>query len=366
MFRGCIRPAKRIDSRPVRVETFAMQSTWREVAATAQAAEDLGFDCFASPEIANDPFIPLAVAALATKRIQLRTAIAVAFPRSPMVVANLGWDLQVNSGGRFTLGLGTQVKGHNERRFSVPWPEQPARQLREYVEALRAIWRCWETQAPLDYEGRYYRFTLMTPEFSPPPSGLPPVPIYIAAVRPAMMRLAGNLCDGVRLHGFCTRRYLAEVAVPSIEQGLQRRDRARGDFEICGGGFVVTGKDEAAVARAFKMIRYRIAFYGSTRTYLPVLSLHGWDDLGAKLHRLSKEGRWTEMAAAVPDDVVHAFAAVAPYADLPAAIAERFGELSDSIELGFPEDVPAGPAREMLQDIRRIPARFAQQPPRWE
>src|SRR5262249_22624216 len=153
-------------------------------------------------------------------------------------------------------------------------------------------WRTWETGAPLAYEGEHYRFTLMTPEFSPPPSGLPPVPVYIAAVRPAMIRLAGRVCDGVRLHGFCTRRYLTEVALPSLEAGLARAGRDRRHFEVCGGGFVATGRDEAEVARAVETIRYRIAFYGSTRTYLPVLSLHGWDDLGAELHMLSKQGRW--------------------------------------------------------------------------
>jgi probable F420-dependent oxidoreductase len=255
------------------------------------------------------------------------------------------------------LGLGTQVKGHNERRFSVPWAS-PAERLREYIESLRAIWRCWEKREPLHYEGEHYRFTLMTPEFSPPPSGLPPVPIYIAAVRPAMMRLAGRVCDGVRLHGFCTRRYLEEVALPNLEKGLARSGRPRETFEVCGGGFIATGKDDQAVARAVEGIRYRIAFYGSTRTYLPVLSLHGWDDLGAELHRLSKEGKWGEMAAAVPDDVLHAFTAVARYDGLSRAIEQRFGGLSDSIELGTLGSASPGETAELLQDIRRIPARF--------
>lgn len=341
----------------MRVEAFSLGSDWRAAAAAAKRAEELGFDYFAAPEIESDPFIPLAVAALSTERIGLRTAIAVAFPRSPMVVAEIGWGLQVNSRGRFTLGLGTQVKGHNERRFSVPWAE-PAKRLREYVESLRAIWRCWEKGERLAYEGDHYRFTLMTPEFSPPPSGLPRVPVYIAAVRPSMLRVAGRVSDGVRLHGFCTRRYLVEVALPNLEAGLARAGKPRPHFQICGGGFIATGKDEATVARMVEMIRYRIAFYGSTRTYSPVLSLHGWDDLGAKLHRLSKEGRWQEMAAQVPDDVVHEFTVAATYDRLPRAIEDRFGGLSDSVELGFPDGIPAGEARELLQDIRRIPARF--------
>ena len=341
----------------MRVEAFAVNETWGEVVAAAGRAEAMGFDYFALPEIASDPFLPLAPVALATRRIGLRTAIAVAFPRSPMVTAQIAWALQVNSRGRFTLGLGTQVKGHNERRFSVPWVE-PAKRLREYVESLRAIWRCWEHGEPLHYEGEHYRFSLMTPEFSPGPSRLPPVPIYVAAVRPTMIRLAARVCDGVRLHGFCTKRYLTEVAMPAIEAGLARAGRPRRHFEVCGGGFVATGRDAETVARVAETIRYRIAFYGSTRTYLPVLSLHGWDDLGATLHRLSKEGRWHEMAAQVTDDVLHAFTAVAPYAGLKKAIAERFGGATDSIELGLPQDVSPDEARELLQDVRSIPAAF--------
>jgi probable F420-dependent oxidoreductase len=341
----------------MRIEAFGMQPRWSEVGPAAKRAEDLGYDSFASAEITNDPFIPLAFAAQATTRIRLRTAIAVAFPRSPMVVANLGWDLQVNSGGRFVLGLGTQVKGHNERRFSVAWTS-PADRLREYIESLRANWRCWEKREPLNYEGEHYRFTLMTPEFSPPPSGLPPVPIYVAAVRPAMMRLAGRVCDGVRLHGFCTRRYLEEVALPNLEKGWGRVGRPRASFEVCGGGFIATGKDDAAVQRAVEGIRYRIAFYGSTRTYLPVLSLHGWDDLGAELHRLSKEGKWDQMSAVVPDEVVHEFAAVARHDGLRKAIEKRFGGLTDSLELGTLSAGSPGETAELLQDIRRIPSRF--------
>jgi len=349
----------------MRIETFCPQTNWRDVVVAARAAEVAGFDCFDSPEVAGDPFAPLVLAALNTERIGLRTAIAVAFPRSPMVVANIAWDLQVNSGGRFTLGLGTQVKGHNERRFSVRWTA-PGPRLREYVESLRAIWRCWELREPLNYVGEHYRFTLMTPEFSPPPSGLPPVPVYIAAVRPAMMRLAGTVCDGVRLHGFCTRRYLAEVALPELEAGLARARRPREQFEICGGGFIATGPDEATVARNLEALRYRVAFYGSTRTYGPVLSLHGWDDLSAKLHRLSKEGRWGEMAAAVPDEVLREFTAAAPFTKLGEAIEQRFGGLSDTVEIGFPPGTPAEQVREVLQDVRRIPARFTGYRAAWD
>jgi probable F420-dependent oxidoreductase len=348
----------------MQVQTTIPHADWRAIADAARAAEAAGFDGVTTSEIANDLFIPLAFAALATERIQLATAIAVAFPRSPMVVANLGWDLQLNSRGRFCLGLGTQVKGHNERRFSVSWTS-PVPRLREYVESLRAIWRCWEQRTPLLYEGEHYRFTLMTPEFSPPPSGLPPIPIAIAAVGPDMMRLAGRVCDGVRLHGFCTRRYLEEVALPQVHAGLARGGRSRESFEVWGGGFVATGKDDAAVAKMMDWVRYRIGFYGSTRTYAGVLSLHGLDDLAAKLHRMSKEGKWSEMAAQVPDDVVREFAAVGTYDRIAGEIEKRFGGLSDAIALAFPDGTPAGLARDIVSDVQRIPTAFRGFPRSW-
>ena len=348
----------------MRVETGIPMSDWRSIAAAAQRAEAIGFDGITMPEIANDPFMPLAFAALATERIQLGTAIAVAFARSPMMVANTAWDLQLNSRGRFGLGLGPQVKGHNERRFSVPW-SAPVPRLREYIESLRAIWRCWELGESLSYEGEHYRFTLMTPEFSPPASGLPPIPVTIAAVGQDMLRLAGRVCDGVRLHGFCTRRYLEEVALPRVQDGLERGGRDRKHFEVWGGGFIATGRDADEVAKQFEWCRYRIAFYGSTRSYSPVLTLHGWDDLAAKLHEMSKRGQWKQMAAQVPDEVVHEFTATAPYSELKQAVEKRFGGLVDSIAFGVPDDVPTGLARELVDDLRAIPQTFQGFPTKW-
>lgn len=348
----------------MRVETTIPHGDWRAIPAAARAAEAAGFDAIMTSEIQHDLFTPLAFAAIATERIELGTAIAVCFPRSPMVVANLAFDLQTNSAGRFVLGLGTQVKGHNERRFSVPWGP-PVPRLREYVESLRAIWRCWERQEPLRYEGEHYRFTLMTPEFAPPPSGQPPIPVMIAAVGPDMMRLAGRVCDGVRLHGFCTRRYLEEVALPNVHAGLERSGRARESFQVWGGGFVATGPDTDAMRRQMEGIRYRLAFYGSTRTYSPVLDLHGWHDLSLKLHRMSKEGRWNEMAAEVPDEVVHEFAACATYRDLAPVMEKRFGGLSDAIAIGFPDGTPPGVLREVLQEVQRVPSLFRAFPKRW-
>ncbi len=341
----------------MRVVTVMPLDSWRQVAPAAQAAEAAGFDGLNSAEIAHDPFIPLALAALATERIQLSTGITVAFPRSPRVIAQLAWALQAESGGRFVLGLGSQVKGHIERRFSVPWT-QPVARMREYIEALRAIWQSWEQGVPLHYEGEHYRFTLMTPEFSPRPTGLGPVPVCIAAVGPDMLRMAGRVCDGVRLHGFCTRRYLEEICAARIEEGLAKSGRERARFEVSGGGFIATGRDEDALRRSVDEVRYRIAFYGSTRTYARVLTLHGLDELAARLHRLSVQGKWSEMAREVSDDVVQLFAAVGTYPNIAGAIEQRLGGFADVVWMDFPKATPDGLKRELIQDIQRIPSPF--------
>ena len=331
---------------------------WREAAAAARAAEAAGYDAVMTVELGHDVFAPLAVAALATSRVELTPSIAVAFPRSPTVTASQAWDLQANSKGRFVLGLGSQVKGHNERRFGIAW-SPPAPRLREYVEALRAIWRCWERGSPLDFRGAHYTLTLMTPEFSPKPTGLPPIPVVISAVGEAMLRVAGRVCDGVRLHPLCSRRYLEEVCLPRIEEGMRRSGRSRAHFDVHGGGFVATGPDSGTLAEAMDSVRRRIGFYGSTRTYSPILALHGLEELGAKLHALSVQGRWDEMARAVPDDVVRIFAACGTYSEIADAIAARFAGAADSIDVSFPQGAPAGLKRELLADIRRIPHAFS-------
>ena len=341
----------------MRVFATLPMKDWREAGPAAQAAEAAGFDAVMSIELGHDPFTPLAFAAMATERVELTTSIAVAFPRSPTVLAMQAWDLQANSGGRFVLGLGSQVKGHNERRFGIAW-SPPAPRMRDYVRALRAIWRCWETGERLRYEGEHYRLTLMTPEFSPEPTGLPMVPVAIAAVGPAMLRVAGEVADGVRLHPLCSRRYLEEVCLPKIEEGMRRSGRRREHFDVHGGGFVATGPDDAAVAKAMDWVRYRVAFYGSTRTYMPILALHGLEELGLKLHDMSVQGRWSEMAAEVPDEVVRIFAACGTYDAIAGAIERRFGGAADSIDLNFPPGTEPGLMRELVADIRRIPHAF--------
>jgi probable F420-dependent oxidoreductase len=342
----------------MRVFTSLPAGRWDGAGRLAAAAETDGFDALATVELGHDPFAPLAFAALATSRIELTTSVAVAFPRSPTVIAAQAWDLQANSGGRFVLGLGSQVKGHNQRRFGIAW-SPPAPRLRDYIGALRAIWRRWETGAMLDYRSEHYRLNLMPPDFSPAPTGLPPVPVTIAAVGQAMLRVAGEVADGVRLHPLCSLRYLDEVCLPQIHEGMRRGGRDRAQFEVHGGGFVATGADDEAVAVAVGRVRRRVAFYASTRTYLPILSLHGLDELGLKLHRLSVAGRWEEMAVEVSDDVVQLFAAFGTYREIAAAIERRFGGLADAIDLDFPDTAPPGLRRELVSDIRRIPQQFA-------
>ncbi len=341
----------------MRVFTRLPMRNWHETRQAAREAEAAGFDAVMTVELGHDVFAPLAVAAMATERVELTPSVAVAFPRSPTVLASQAWDLQANSHGRFVLGLGSQVKGHNERRFGIPWTA-PAPRLRDYVRALRAIWRCWESGEKLDFHSEHYTLTLMTPDFSPEPTGLPMVPVTIAAVGEAMLRMAGQVADGVRLHPLCSRRYLEEVCLPQIAVGMGRGGRTRKNFDVHGGGFIATGPDEASVTAATNAVRRRIGFYGSTRTYMPILALHGLQDLSLKLHRMSVQGRWDEMAAEVPEDVVRIFAACGSYAEIAGAIGQRYGGVADSLDLDFPPDTPPGLRRELLADIRRIPHQF--------
>ena len=341
----------------MRVFTRLPMHDWRATQQAARDAESAGFDSVMTVELGHDPFAPLAFAALATNRVELTPSVAVAFPRSPTVLASQAWDIHANSRGRFVLGLGSQVKGHNERRFGIEW-SAPAPRLRDYVRALRAVWRCWETRGKLDFHSEHYTLTLMTPDFSPEPTGLPMLPVTIAAVGEAMLRVSGQVADGVRLHPLCSRRYLEQICLPQIATGRTRGGRPREHFDVHGGGFVVTGPDEATVAAGMEIARRRIGFYGSTRTYMPILALHGLEDLGLKLHRMSVAGQWSDMAAQVSDDAVHIFAACGTYAEIAAAIEQRYGGAADSIDLEFPSDAPPGLRREVLSDIQRIPHVF--------
>ncbi len=341
----------------MRLVTGVPNEDLNKVPDSIQRSEAAGYDMVTTQENRHDPFLPLAVAAVSSQRIELATSISIAFARSPMVFANLGWDLQKASAGRFVLGLGSQVKGHNERRFSVPW-SAPAPRLKECVLAIRAIWDCWSKGEKLDFHGEHYTFSLMTPNFTPESMAPPPPPITIAAVGPAMMRVAGEVCDGARLHAFCTRKYLEEVALPRLDKALTASGRSRGNFEISGGGFVATGATDEAVARAFEWIRVRVGFYGSTRAYWPVFAAHGLEDLGEKLNHMSKAGQWDAMAAEVSDDVVNLFAAVGRHDQLAAAMTDRFGGLVDTVGAGTPVDEPGGLPPDLIKDIQSISTPF--------
>ena len=341
----------------MRVFTTLPQEDLRKVGAAGKGIEAEGYDGVASMENKHDPFLALAVAGTATERIELHTSVAIAFARTPMAVANVGWDLAGATGGRFVIGLGSQVRAHNERRFSVTWTP-PAPRMREYVQALRAIWRCWKTGERPSYEGQHYRFTLMTPNFAPEPIEAPPPPVMIAAVGPAMLKVAAEECDGVKLHGFCTRKYIEDVVMPRLAEGLAKAGRGRENYEISGGGFLATGPDDATVARMFEWVRERVAFYGSTQAYWPVLALHGLEELGQKLNAMTRQGKWNEMAKEIPDDVVYLFAAVGRYDQIVKAIEQRFGGLTDALNARANVAQPGHLPRDLIQDIRRVPHTF--------
>lgn len=341
----------------MRVSTVLPVRDWRACGSAAQAAEADGFDCVQSNELRHDPFAPLAFAALATRRVALATSVAIAFPRSPMIVANHAWDLARHSNGRFVLGLGSQVKAHNERRFSVPWIA-PAARLGEYVQALRAIWRNWETGAKLDFRGKYYSFTLMTPEFSPGPQGLPMPPVAMAAVGPVMLKTAARVAESVRLHSFATRKYLEEAVRPMLETELIASGKSFAHFEVTGGGFIATGPDDKAVKAAAEKVRARVAFYGSTPAYRSVFEAHGIGDLGARLNEKAREGKWSEMAALVSDMVLDLFVARAPYEGIAEAIARRFGGVVDTVTLEFLPPDDAATRRRVIEAVQKIPHAF--------
>lgn len=292
----------------------------------AHEMEAAGYDGLWTAETSHDPFFPLLLAAQGTERAELGTGIAVAFARNPMILANIGYDLQSYSKGRFILGLGSQIEAHITRRFSMPW-SQPAARMRELIVATRAIWEAWNTGTKLDFRGDFYTHTLMTPFFDPGPNPYGVPKVFLAAVGEKMTEVAGEVCDGILCHGFTTEQYLRERTIPALERGLARQGRALADFERSLPCFVVTGTTDEEWAASERGVREQIAFYGSTPAYRPVLELHGWGDLQPELNRLSKEGKWKEMGTLIDDEILRTFAVVAEPAQLAAGIKERFGDL---------------------------------------
>jgi probable F420-dependent oxidoreductase len=319
----------------MRVDGTVMTARPEEMPAAARELEELGYDGVFTAETSHDPFLPITLAALETERIELGTGIAVAFARNPMSTAVIANDLQLYTEGRFILGLGSQIKPHIEKRFSMPW-SHPADRMREFILAMRAIWATWNEGEKLDFRGDFYRHTLMTPFFNPGPNPYGTPKVFLAAVGERMTEVAGEAADGILLHGFTTERYVREVTLPALERGWARTRKQRGDFELSGPMFVVTGTNDEEYEAARRGTKQQIAFYGSTPAYRGVLELHGWGDLQDELNRLSKQGEWEQMGELVDDEVLATFAVTGEPEEIPAKLLERYGDIVDRVSFYAP------------------------------
>jgi len=321
------------------------------IAAAARSAEETGYDGVWSAETGHDPFLPLAIAAASTEHLELGTGIAVAFARNPMNLAMMANDIHGLSRGRFILGMGSQIKPHITKRYSMPW-SHPAPRMRELILAIRAIWECWATGGKLEFRGEFYTHTLMTPFFNPGPNPFGNPRILLAAVGPLMTEVAGEAGDGLLVHGFTTERYLREVSLPALERGAAKAGKTRADLTVSYPGFVVTGANEADMAEAARAVKAQIAFYGSTPAYRGVLELHGWGDLHPELNTLSKRGEWVKMGELIDDEVLDAFAVVAPLDEVPARVLARYGDVVDRFSFYAPYRVEPGQWRAVLEGFR--------------
>jgi probable F420-dependent oxidoreductase len=321
------------------------------IAEAARLAEHDGYDGVWSTETSHDPFLPIAIGATATEKLEFGTGIAVAFARNPMNLAVVANDLQHLTKGRFMLGLGSQIKAHVTKRFSMPW-SHPAPRMRELILAIRAIWATWETGEKLDFRGEFYTHTLMTPFFVPEkhPYGNPK--ILLAAVGELMTEVAGEVGDGLLVHGFSTERYIREVTLPALERGAAKAGKSRADLTVSYPGFVVTGATEADVAAASQAVRQQIAFYGSTPAYRPVLELHGWGDLQTDLNTLSKRGEWVKMGELIDDEVLEAFAVVCPIDQVADQVKARVGDIVDRFGFYTPYKMKPDEWRSILAGFR--------------
>ena len=296
--------------------------------AQARRLESLGYHGAITAETAHDPFFPLLLAAQETEKIELMTSIAVAFSRTPMNLANIGHDLNSFSKGRFILGLGSQIRPHITKRFSMPW-SKPAARMREFISAMRAIWDCWHNGTPLTFQGEFYTHSLMTPMFTPTDTQYGAPKVFLAAVGPLMTEVAGEVADGVLMHAFTTEKYFREVTLPAVEKGLAKAGRSRDDFQVSYPGFFVTGRTEEEFNASKLATCKQIAFYGSTPAYAPVLGVHGWGDLQPELNRLSKQGKWDEMGTLITDEILDQFAIVGEPDEIPGRFKARWGGLVD-------------------------------------
>jgi probable F420-dependent oxidoreductase len=302
----------------------------KEIPAIAEAAQEIGFDALWTQETQHDPFLPCTLIAEHSATLNFGTAIAVSFSRSPANLAYTAWDLAAQSGGRFILGLGTQVKAHIERRFGMTWPESVTGQLREQIQVIRAFWDTWQNGTKLNFRGEYYKATLMSPFFNPGAIEHPNIPIYIAGVNAGLARLAGELCEGFHAHPFNSPRYMKEVILPAIEEGLQKSGRKRGDLAVSMTPFVATSPEEEAFARM------QIAFYASTPSYHAVMDLYGWSETAQQLSGYAAKGEWSEMPMLITDEMLHEFCLVTTQENLADDLKKRYEGIADRITLYTP------------------------------
>jgi probable F420-dependent oxidoreductase len=313
------------------LDVAMMEMPLKEAAWFGRSAADAGFDGIWLGEAKRDPFISLGTLAEHTDRISLGTCIALAFPRSPMILAHIAWDLQEYSDGRFILGLGTQVKGHIERRFSVKW-ESPGPKMRDTILALRAIWESWQKKTLLNYQGEFYNFSLKSPLFDPEPIDQPDIPIYIAGVNKYMCRLAGALCNGLHVHPLHTVRYLKEAVLPEVEAGLRETGRKKEDIQLASWVLTATGENKEELEKAKDYIRWTIAFYASTKVYRRVMEIHGWEDVAESLYKASLKGEWNEMKKEIKEEILDEFAITGSIIDAAAEMKKKYaGGLLDRV-----------------------------------
>ena len=317
----------------MKVDTHLTQD-WKKIPEHIQRVEAEGYDGVGTAEMNHDPFFPLLIGAEHSERVELRTGIAVAFARSPMTMANQAHDLNAYSKGRFTLGLGSQIRAHITKRFSMPWGA-PAAQMRELVLAMRAIWANWYDGEPLRFEGKYYQHTLMTPAFTPEDSAYGAPKVVLAAVGPIMTEVAAEVGDGLIIHPFSNEKYIREVTLPAVERGLAKAGKQREDFEISYTPFVVSGKDEQTFDAEKATAKARISFYGSTPAYKRVLGVHGWGDLQVELNAMSKQGQWKEMADLITDDILDVMGVVGEPDQVVKEMLARYGDFTDRTSGAF-------------------------------
>ncbi|MBT4519697.1 MAG: TIGR03617 family F420-dependent LLM class oxidoreductase [Halieaceae bacterium] len=333
----------------MRIEaTITASSSIAELAQHGRELEEAGYDTILTPEAGHDPYLPQMILAEHTHKASIGTGVAIAFPRSPFVTAQMAWDLQRFSGGRFILGLSTQVKGHNERRYSTPWPSPPGPRLKEYILCLRAIFENFKTGEPPCFSGEFYQFTLNTPFFNPGPiEGVSEVPIYVGAVNKYNCRTAGEVADGIRLHPLNSPSYINEVVRPEVEKGAQKAGRAISDIDICANPFIITGTNEQEFDYSRELIRKHLSMYAATHAYRAVMEHHGWGEICDELVALSRAQRWENMYALVSDEMLDTFAVVAMRDELPARLEERYSGIITSANVVF------GPPYPELQERQR-------------